>query len=107
MNNNVDSHGLNLRLALKVFHNVQKAVIYVRMITELHFDLIEIGQSVLQKIKSVSWLMNIALHCIRIQERGNSGNRADSHSELVADLGQGWLAQASVKGLVQEEALAP
>ena len=47
-------NSLNLRLTLKVFHNVQKAVIYVRMITELHFDLIEIAQSVLQKIKSAS-----------------------------------------------------
>jgi hypothetical protein len=35
------------------------------------------------------------------------GNIADSHSELVAGLDQGWLAQASVKGRVQEQVLVP
>ena len=37
----------NSRLTLEVFHDVQKAVVYVRMVTELYFHLIEIAQGVL------------------------------------------------------------
>ena len=46
-------------MALKVLHDVQKAVIYLWVVTELNFDLVKIAQSILRKTKRVSNLTKI------------------------------------------------
>jgi hypothetical protein len=57
-------------LTLEVLHDVQKAVVDIRVVTELYFYLIEIAQSVLQKIKRVSKFTDITQgDCVTTNER--------------------------------------
>ena len=41
------SWGSDLRLALEVLHNVKESIIYIRLVMELDFDLVQVRQGVL------------------------------------------------------------
>jgi hypothetical protein len=40
---------LHPRLALEIFHDVKKPIIYVRVVVELDLDLVEVTQRILEK----------------------------------------------------------
>jgi len=37
----------NIRLTLEIFHNIQKPVVDIRLVGELHFDLIKVAEGIL------------------------------------------------------------
>lgn len=45
----------NLRLTFEILHNIEKLVIHIRLLMKLNFNLIEIGERVLQASVMVSW----------------------------------------------------
>lgn len=43
-----DSEAEHIRLALEVLHDIQKAVIDIGLVVELHFDLVKVSESILE-----------------------------------------------------------
>jgi hypothetical protein len=45
----VAAQSINIRLAFEVFHNIQESVIDVWLVMELDFDLVKVGEGILER----------------------------------------------------------
>lgn len=50
--NALNCSSLHPRLALEIFHDVEEPIVYVRVVVELHLDLVEVAQRILVKMGS-------------------------------------------------------
>lgn len=47
---------VHIRLTLKVFHDIEKPVVYIGLVVELDLDLVEVGKSILLRTVSTGTL---------------------------------------------------